>query len=116
LKVTYISQFKKIWNGLASNTREIYLFLHGGSGAFKGKTMNTNAIKKLSFKKLKSVNVLTCKGALGGKASVAYAFHCKLKKAKVYAAGCKISYRLGTNGKWYPSQGGKKYFLALKTL
>ena len=118
-KVTYTSQFKKVWNNLKSNTTEIYLFLHGGEGVlyFKGVNFYNSQIKKLSYKNLKNVNklyILTCKGAKGGKKSVAYTFHSKMKKAKAYAAKCKISYRLDTKGRWHPRRGGKKYAFSTK--
>ena len=89
--------FKKAWNNInASQIKTLVLYLHGGEGVlyFRNGSIRVGEIKKLKKKKIKTIYLISCKGARGKK-SVAKALYERTgKKAKVYASKESVSFRI----------------------
>ena len=85
---------------------ELYLYLHGGVSClyFDGSDMNLKELLALKKKKIKKkIVLLSCKGGIGDKNSVAKIM------AKSYPYG--LSYRYDKKKKvYYPIYGGKRNY------
>ncbi len=99
-KITQAKNFNKIWNEIkGSKANEVYLYLHGGIEDGRGQLYFRNSQKDYSeilksCKKnqyIEKLYLVSCKGAAGGKQSIAYALWLKIK-GNVYAAKTKISF------------------------
>lgn len=67
------AQFKKEWDKIPKGTSELYLYLHGGVSClyFDGSDMNLKELLALKRKNKKKIVLLSCKGGIGDKNSVA---------------------------------------------
>lgn len=114
--VTKEKTFKKEWKKIPKGTKELYLYLHGGVSAlyFSGTDLVLKELLALRKKKItKKVVLLSCKGGIGGKNSVAKILANKCS-CVVYASNYPfgLSYRYDRKKKvYYPRYGGaQNYF------
>ena len=108
-------QFKKEWDKIPKGTSELYLYLHGGVSClyFDGSDMNLKELLALKKKKIKKkIVLLSCKGGIGDKNSVAKIM-AKKCQCVVYASSYPygLSYRYDKKKKvYYPRYGGKRNY------
>ena len=109
------AQFKKEWDKIPKGTSELYLYLHGGVSClyFDGSDMNLKELLALKKKKIKKkIVLLSCKGGIGDKNSVAKIM-AKKCQCVVYASSYPygLSYRYDKKKKvYYPRYGGKRNY------
>ena len=109
------AQFKKEWDKIPKGTSELYLYLHGGVSClyFDGSDMNLKELLALKKKKIKKkIVLLSCKGGIGDKNSVAKIM-AKKCQCVVYASSYPygLSYRYDKKKKvYYPRYGGKQNY------
>ena len=109
------AQFKKEWDKIPKGTSELYLYLHGGVSClyFDGSDMNLKELLALKKKKIKQkIVLLSCKGGIGDKNSVAKIM-AKKCQCVVYASSYPygLSYRYDKKKKvHYPRYGGKQNY------
>ncbi|OLR58404.1 hypothetical protein BHF70_01445 [Anaerostipes sp. 494a] len=109
------AQFKKEWNKIPKGTSELYLYLHGGVSClyFDGSDLKLKELLALKKKKIKKkIVLLSCKGGIGDKNSVAKIM-AKKCQCVVYASNYPygLSYRYDKKKKvYYPRYGGKQNY------
>ena len=109
------AQFKKEWDKIPKGTSELYLYLHGGVSClyFDGSDMNLKELLALKKKKIKKkIVLLSCKGGIGDKNSVAKIM-AKKCQCVVYASSYPygLSYRYDKKKKvYYHRYGGKRNY------
>lgn len=115
--IKYASEFYDIWNKIKkTKASNLYIYTHGGSGTlyFYKSSISYKELKENLKKntKLKKIYLLSCKGAKGGKNSIAYALW-KKTKAKVYASKEKVSFDVINDGirTYYAPRYSGKYIL-----
>ena len=105
----------KEWDKIPKGTSELYLYLHGGVSClyFDGSDMNLKELLALKKKKIKKkIVLLSCKGGIGDKNSVAKIM-AKKCQCVVYASSYPygLSYRYDKKKKvYYPRYGGKRNY------
>ena len=109
------AQFKKEWDKIPKGTSELYLYLHGGVSClyFDGSDMNLKELLALKKKKIKKkIVLLSCKGGIGDKNSVAKIM-AKKCQCVVYASSYPYGLSYGYDKKkkvYYPRYGGKQNY------
>ena len=104
MAVSY-THLKKEWDKIPKGTSELYLYLHGGVSClyFDGSDMNLKELLALKKKKIKKkIVLLSCKGGIGDKNSVAKIM-AKKCQCVVYASSYPygLSYRYDKKKKVY---------------